>query len=534
MVYNEQQFGELFTAHYESLLGQAHAMLGDKEEARDAISDVFARLWHQNVAGTLLIPLDDGAERFLRLAVKRACIDVLRKRKYRRAWREKLTPDDLFADEPATREEQMAQVEQLMQTHLTEQDRRVLSLVYDEEQTYREAAQHLGISTSAVNKHVTQSLRKLRRLAIMLALLAGVATAAVITIRHASRNTSENTAPSPQETPLIKAVSADDEQPADSDSVATTVTVPVEKPAVPTLRERLATMPESVTVVANKHADEPITRLQLDDLLRRYNIVSVDTLPDKGLSLNTIHKNVLRITTHRRSEETRHLNLLSWYPRLVSVEGTVSGGPIFNGKPLNNATINVSYHNDKWQAATDGYGRFSLTIPRGARVTFSHPGSQSYSFRAKKDKSRLDIRLKDQAHLSMVMPDLRLLSRADIIYINGRQASPEEVKALPWQDIKTADFSSFMTAHENYHDHFWAIIGKVVDENTGKPVAGVAVSTSAWHSNDHSYWVFTDLEGQFAIRTTGSGHIYTEAKGYAPSCTDITEHNEYIIKIHQQ
>jgi RNA polymerase sigma-70 factor (ECF subfamily) len=34
---------------------------------------------------------------------------------------------------------------------------------YDEEQSYKEISQQLGISLSAVNKHIVQGLRKLRQ-----------------------------------------------------------------------------------------------------------------------------------------------------------------------------------------------------------------------------------------------------------------------------------------------------------------------------------------------------------------------------------
>ena len=50
-----------------------------------------------------------------------------------------------------------------MNHNLTEQDRRVLRLHYDKEMTYAETATELGISSSAVNKHITRSLEKIRK-----------------------------------------------------------------------------------------------------------------------------------------------------------------------------------------------------------------------------------------------------------------------------------------------------------------------------------------------------------------------------------
>ena len=51
----------------------------------------------------------------------------------------------------------------MINDNLTEQDQRVLHLHYDEEMTYQETATVLGISSAAVNKHITQSLAKIRQ-----------------------------------------------------------------------------------------------------------------------------------------------------------------------------------------------------------------------------------------------------------------------------------------------------------------------------------------------------------------------------------
>jgi RNA polymerase sigma factor (sigma-70 family) len=70
---------------------------------------------------------------------------------------------DIAASESEEREELLQQLQQVIDNNLTEQDRRVLSLHYDEEMTYKETATVLGISASAVNKHITRSLEKIRK-----------------------------------------------------------------------------------------------------------------------------------------------------------------------------------------------------------------------------------------------------------------------------------------------------------------------------------------------------------------------------------
>ena len=70
---------------------------------------------------------------------------------------------DAAASESEEREELLQQLQQVIDSNLTEQDRRVLSLHYDDEMTYEETATVLGISASAVNKHITRSLAKIRQ-----------------------------------------------------------------------------------------------------------------------------------------------------------------------------------------------------------------------------------------------------------------------------------------------------------------------------------------------------------------------------------
>jgi RNA polymerase sigma-70 factor (ECF subfamily) len=53
-------------------------------------------------------------------------------------------------------------IRRFIDSGLTEQDRRVLLLRFDEGCTYREIGRRLGISEAAVYKHLAQALRRLR------------------------------------------------------------------------------------------------------------------------------------------------------------------------------------------------------------------------------------------------------------------------------------------------------------------------------------------------------------------------------------
>ena len=90
------------------------------------------------------------------------CLHIQRSRQLQRQLEEELQRDTA-ASEHEEREDLLQQLQQVIDDNLTEQDRRVLSLHYDDEMTYEETATVLGISTSAVNKHITRSLAKIRQ-----------------------------------------------------------------------------------------------------------------------------------------------------------------------------------------------------------------------------------------------------------------------------------------------------------------------------------------------------------------------------------
>lgn len=105
---------------------------------------------------------DDSIRGYLLAATRNQCLHTLRSRQLQRQMEDELQ-QDIAASESEDREELLQQLQQVIDKNLTEQDRRVLSLHYNEEMTYEETATVLGISASAVNKHITRSLEKIRK-----------------------------------------------------------------------------------------------------------------------------------------------------------------------------------------------------------------------------------------------------------------------------------------------------------------------------------------------------------------------------------
>lgn len=157
MDYSKQAFEHLFKEHYPHMYRMAFSMVENADDAKDAVHQVFTQMWkgkpqvaEQSVKGYLLA------------ATRNQCLHLLRSRKLQRQMEYDLQ-QDMVVSENKEREELLQQLQQVIEENLTEQDRRVLSLHYEEKMTYNETAKVLGISSAAVNKHITRSLAKIRK-----------------------------------------------------------------------------------------------------------------------------------------------------------------------------------------------------------------------------------------------------------------------------------------------------------------------------------------------------------------------------------
>jgi RNA polymerase sigma-70 factor (ECF subfamily) len=157
MNYSKQEFERLFKENYSHMYRMAFSMVENADDAKDAVHQVFVQIWKRKPQVA-----DDSIRGYLLAATRNQCLHLLRSRQLQRQMEDELR-QDIAAGESEEREELLRQLHQVIDNNLTEQDRRVLSLHYDEEMTYEETAIVLGISASAVNKHITRSLEKIRK-----------------------------------------------------------------------------------------------------------------------------------------------------------------------------------------------------------------------------------------------------------------------------------------------------------------------------------------------------------------------------------
>jgi RNA polymerase sigma factor (sigma-70 family) len=156
---NQVSMEMLFKEHYASMYRMAFTLLRDSEESRDVVQSVFLKLMNNS---QMLRESSVGS--YLLMSVRNGCLNLIARRKLDERM-QMLYPREIeFSLAPATQqEERWKAISRYIDEQLSPQTSRILHLCYDEEKSYKEVAAELGISVSAVNKHIVQGLKELRK-----------------------------------------------------------------------------------------------------------------------------------------------------------------------------------------------------------------------------------------------------------------------------------------------------------------------------------------------------------------------------------
>lgn len=157
----KKDFEILFRDIYPKLYYAALQIVKDDEMCRDFISDSFLQLWSKRAE---IDPSKRAA--FLYRIVHNKCIDYIRKESAKKKYIEFYSM--LYGTSAEEIEGSWEENERRIQAMyrnietLTPQTKKILKLCYFQNKKYREVAEELGISISAVRKHIVQALKALR------------------------------------------------------------------------------------------------------------------------------------------------------------------------------------------------------------------------------------------------------------------------------------------------------------------------------------------------------------------------------------
>ncbi len=151
-------FEQLFRENYIRLCYHAYSFLNDKEAAKDAVNDVFEKVWvnFEKIERTQsLLPL-------LYTLVRNHCVSLLRHKKVRERFNQELRLKDEATDEGYMEYELL--IERLHQSveKLPGQTKVVFRMCFLDGKKYQETADVLAISINTVKTHINKALRILR------------------------------------------------------------------------------------------------------------------------------------------------------------------------------------------------------------------------------------------------------------------------------------------------------------------------------------------------------------------------------------
>ena len=132
---------------------QARKMLGDDQESKDVVSDVFTQLLNSHADLH-----SDTLQSYLLMSVRNRCLNLLVHKQ-----REQAAIVDLrTGEDDNTEQEQLDTLHRYIDEHMPEMAQRILLLRYQQGMKYREIADELKVSEVTVFHHLSQSLKELK------------------------------------------------------------------------------------------------------------------------------------------------------------------------------------------------------------------------------------------------------------------------------------------------------------------------------------------------------------------------------------
>lgn len=153
MAYSTPEFEALYLQCFRPSMRLAMSLLHEEDEARDAVQEVFLKLWESNTR-------IENPSAFIIRAVRNNCINRINMLDTREKIRQRITidppPDDF--DIEVRNEEVTSAIRRL----LTPREQQIVTKIYSEGLSYKQTAQTLDISVATVNKNIVSALKKLR------------------------------------------------------------------------------------------------------------------------------------------------------------------------------------------------------------------------------------------------------------------------------------------------------------------------------------------------------------------------------------
>ena len=158
---DKASFEQLFRDNYGKAYYLALRILHDDEASKDVVADAFELVWRRLQDSDV-----DKLSSYLLTAVKNVCLDYIRKQNIRSRYVQAsvmAVGKQSFNPEEVDLHEEKIQTIMRSLDELTPRTQQIVTMCYVQRKKYREVAEELGISESAVKKHIMQALSYMRQ-----------------------------------------------------------------------------------------------------------------------------------------------------------------------------------------------------------------------------------------------------------------------------------------------------------------------------------------------------------------------------------
>ena len=155
-------FKEIFLPLSAAMYRTAYSLLGNPQDAEDAVQEAFIRLWQKRDR----LPVDEDLGAYCQMLVRNLCIDNLRKGRIAEAdvmAEDVRVADGQSASSALENKEAVEQVEQAIRT-LPENQQRVVDLHLMHDRSLNEIEQETGFSAVNVRVLLSRGKKKLQQL----------------------------------------------------------------------------------------------------------------------------------------------------------------------------------------------------------------------------------------------------------------------------------------------------------------------------------------------------------------------------------
>ena len=160
-LHNSKVYIELFDNNYRKLILFAKSLIGDKEEARDIVSESLIKLWAQRNQFENMAHL----QVYFYTVIRNACIDFLRIDKFRTKVKEEIKLTGIFTENVIERKYQEAELIQLLYKRINRLPKRmkqVFMLTYLDGYSRAEVAEKLKLSENTIRNTNVAAMKALK------------------------------------------------------------------------------------------------------------------------------------------------------------------------------------------------------------------------------------------------------------------------------------------------------------------------------------------------------------------------------------